>query len=163
MTAPILFAALALLQASTAAIPEGPDLYRTIAARDAALFEVMFDKCDPAALGDLVTEDVEFYHDKGGRMAGREAFVTDYAQGCEAKKAPDAWRSRRELTGGSMNVFPIPGYGAVEEGVHQFYERKGEGPEKLVGRAHFSVLWTLEVDGHWRMSRAFSVGHVSID
>lgn len=158
-----LSAALALLQAAAPAIPEGAELQRTVAAHDAALFAVMFDRCDPAALSGLVTEDIEFYHDKGGRMAGRAAFVADYAKGCEGWAAPDAWRSRRELVAGSMRVFPIPGYGAVEEGTHQFYERKGNGPEKLVGRAHFSVLWKLDADGRWRMARAFSVGHEAID
>lgn len=139
-------------------IPDQPELTTIIAARDTALFTTMFDLCDPAALADLVTEDLEFYHDRGGLTATRTAFVDGYARGCEAAKARDAYRSRRELVPGTMRVYAIPGVGAVEEGSHLFYERQGDGPEQLVGRARFSVLWRLEGD-QWRLARAFSIDH----
>jgi hypothetical protein len=150
-----LIAALAL---SPVEVPSPPALTQAIAARDAALFEVMFDQCDPAALKRLVTDDMEFYHDKGGLM-GREAFIADYAKSCEAKRAPDAWRSRRELKPETLKVYAIPGFGAVEEGSHLFYERKGDGPERLAGKARFSILWKLGDDGQWRMARTFSIDH----
>jgi len=139
-------------------IPDQPELTTIIAAHDTALFTTMFDRCDPQALADLVTEDLEFYHDKGGLTATRTAFVDGYRNSCEAAKAPDAYRSRRELVPGTMRVYAIPGVGAVEEGSHLFYERQGDGPEKLVGRARFSVLWRLEGD-QWRLARAFSIDH----
>jgi ketosteroid isomerase-like protein len=60
-----------------------------------------------------------------------------------------------------MQVNAIPGFGAVEEGSHVFYERKGDGPERLAGRARFSILWKLEADGRWRMARAFSIDHAA--
>ena len=155
-----LLAALALIQTPPVALPDGPALTAAIADRDAELFSVMFERCEPSALADLVTPDFEFYHDKAGRMAGRDAFVTDYATGCEAKKAPDAWRSRRVLVADTLRVYPIPGYGAVEEGTHLFYERQGDGPEALVGRARFSIVWTLE-QGRWRAARALSIDHAA--
>ena len=166
MLLPALFAALAVSPAaapspppsSPVALPPPPALAQTIAARDAKLFGVMFDQCDPAALADLVTGDMEFYHDKGGRMI-HDAFLADYAKNCAAKTAPDAWRTRRERVAGTMKVYAIPGFGAVEEGGHLFYERKGDGPERLAGKARFSILWKLEPDGQWRMARAFSIDH----
>ncbi len=168
MTIPALLLALALAlpgqdAASTPAVtvPSEPALSTAIADRDTVLFRVMFDDCDPAALADLVTDDIEFYHDRGGLMSTRTAFVADYQKGCEAKKAPDAFRSRRELVPGSMRVYAIPGAGAVEEGTHLFYERRGDGPEKLVGRARFSMFWKLDADGQWRLSRAFSIDHAA--
>ncbi len=155
-----LLAALALLQTPPVALPDGAALTAEINGRDTELFSVMFDRCEPEALADIVTADFEFYHDKGGRMTGREAFVADYQTGCEAKKAPDAWRSRRVLVADTLRVYPIPGYGAVEEGTHLFYERQGDGPESLVGRARFSIVWTLE-DGRWRAARALSIDHAA--
>jgi len=155
-----LLAAMALIQTPPVVLPDGPALTAAIAGRDAELFSVMFDRCEPEALADIVTADFEFYHDKGGRVAGREAFVADYRTGCEAKKAPDAWRSRRVLVADTLRVYPIPGYGAVEEGTHLFYERQGDGPESLVGRARFSIVWTLE-DGRWRAGRALSIDHAA--
>lgn len=149
----------AFVATSVLALPE-PGLTQTIAARDAVLFNVMFAKCDPAALAALVTDDMEFYHDKGGAM-DREAFVADYAKSCAAKLAPDAWRSRRELIPETLKVYAIPGFGAVEEGAHRFYERKGDGAERLAGSARFSILWRLGADGHWRMARTFSIDHAA--
>ncbi len=162
MSLSALLATLVLFQTPVVTIPDQPLLAETIAARDTTLFAVMFDQCDPAALADMVTEDLEFYHDRGGLMATRAAFVEDYRHGCEARLAPDAFRSRRELVAGTMRVYAIPGYGAVEEGSHVFYERQGDGPEKLVGRARFSVLWKLD-DGVWRLSRAFSIDHAAVE
>jgi hypothetical protein len=159
MTLAALFATLVLQTAP--ALPDQPALTETLRARDATLFQVMFDQCDPAALSDLVTQDMEFYHDKGGAMIGRAPFVEDYRKSCEAKRAPDAFRSRRVLVPESFRVQAIPGYGAVAEGEHLFYERQGDGPQHLVGRARFSILWKLEPDGAWRMSRALSLDHAA--
>ena len=157
-----LFAALVLGQSQPVVIPEEPALTEAIAASDTAIFSVMFNRCDPAALSNLVTEDIEFYHDRGGLTATRAVFVDDYAKDCAGKQAPDAFRSRRELVPGTLRVYPIPGIGAVEEGSHLFYERQGNGPERLVGRARFSILWRLE-DGHWRVARAFSIDHAAVE
>ena len=162
MPFPVLFASLLLLQSQPVVIPEQPVLTEVITASDTAIFSVMFDQCDPDALADLVTGDIEFYHDRGGLTATRAAFVDDYAKDCSGKQAADAFRSRRELVPGTLQVYPIPGIGAVEEGSHLFYERQGNGPEHLVGRARFSILWRLE-DGHWRVARAFSIDHAEVE
>ena len=159
MIAPILLALVALQAA--APVPDQPALTEALRSRDAALFHVMFDACDPDALAGMVTEDLEFYHDRGGAMLGRAVFVGDYRRGCEARRAPDAWRSRRVLVPETFKVQAIPGYGAVAEGEHLFYERQGEGPQHLVGRARFTVLWKLEADGQWRMARTFSLDHAA--
>ncbi len=148
------------LSPPAAQVPAQPALTEAIAARDAALFGLMFNGCDPAALTALVTDDMEFYHDKGGLM-GHDAFIADYAKSCAAKRAPDAWRSRRELVARTLKVYAIPGFGAVEEGAHVFYERKGDGPERLAGKARFSILWKLGADGQWRMARTFSIDHAA--
>lgn len=149
---------LAALAAISVVVPNEPVLTKAIAARDAVLFDVMFEQCDPAALATIVTDDMEFYHDKGGAM-GRDAFITDYAKSCAAKRAPEAWRSRRQLVAETLKVYAIPGFGAVEEGTHLFYERRGEGVERLTGKARFSILWKLGPDGQWLMSRTFSIDH----
>ncbi|WP_199553324.1 DUF4440 domain-containing protein [Sandaracinobacteroides hominis] len=99
------------------------------------------------------------YHDRDGKVAGgAKSFVQGYAKSCAARKAPDAWRSRRELVGATLKVNPVPGYGAIEEGEHIFFERRGDGPEQLVGRARFIQLWAY--DGrNWRLARVFSIAH----
>lgn len=142
-----------------APLPDGPALTEVIRARDAEFFALAFNGCDPERLHTMLTPDFEMYHDRGGFVAqDAEAFVRDYAQSCTARQAPDAWRSRRELVAASLNVHPVPGYGAIEDGEHLFYERQGDGPERLVGRARFTQLWRL-TDNGWRLSRVFSYAH----
>jgi hypothetical protein len=140
-------------------IPEGPALKTSITARDAELFELFFLGCEPPRLRSMLTEDIEFYHDKGGfAFRNADEMVADYSKNCTARAKPDAWRSRREPVAASLTVDPVPGYGAIETGEHLFYERKGDGPEKLAGRARFAIVWKWE-DGAWKMSRALSYAH----
>ncbi|MBB4838155.1 hypothetical protein HNP52_001206 [Sphingomonas kyeonggiensis] len=153
-----MFLAAALSIALLQSAPD-PALLAEVKAADAALFETFFERCDPARLAAQVTPDFEMYHDKDGVVAtSGDAFVALYAKGCEAKKAPDAWRSRRALLPETLRVDPVPGFGAIEEGDHVFYERQGDGPEKLVGKAHFVQLWKRGADG-WRVARILSYAH----
>jgi hypothetical protein len=160
-----LLTALALVFAAPAAaavaLPEGPALTEAVRARDAEFFELAFLRCDPARLRTMLTPDFEFYHDRDGVVArDAEAFVADYDRSCHAQRQPNAWRSRRELVAPSLNVHPVPGFGAIEDGEHLFYERQGDGPEQLVGRARFTQLWALTPDG-WRLARVFSYAHAA--
>lgn len=142
------------------ALPDQPALTEQIAARDAEFFRLFFEGCDPARVRSMMADDIEMYHDKDGFVwRGAEAAVADYAKSCADRRKPGAWRSRRELVRSSLRVDPVPGFGAIEDGVHLFYERKGDGPERLAGRARFTQLWTLGPDGGWRLARIFSFAH----
>jgi hypothetical protein len=155
----LLLLLLAAAAAPPVAIPPQPQLAQQIERADTELFALYFNGCDGPRMRAMVTPDVEFYHDKGGVIArDADALVADHLKECEAKKAPGAWRSRRELVRSSLAVDPVPGHGAIETGEHLFYERKGEGPEKLAGRARFAIVWRLDPDG-WKMSRALSYDH----
>ncbi|MDO8294920.1 MAG: nuclear transport factor 2 family protein [Caulobacter sp.] len=144
-------------------LPQGEALTAAIKARDAEFFEVFFTGCDATRVAAMLEPDFEMYHDREGVVATSAApLVEGYAQSCEERKKPDAWRSRRELVAGSLKVEPIPGYGAFEEGDHIFYERKGDGPERLVGRAHFVQVWRLSPDG-WRLARVLSYSHEAVE
>ena len=146
------------------AVPDQPALTEQIAARDAEFFRLFFEGCDPARVRSMMADDIEMYHDKGGFVwRGAEAAVADYAKSCAERKKPGAWRSRRELVRSSLRVDPVPGHGAIEDGVHLFYERKGDGPERLAGRARFTQLWTLGPEGGWRLARIFSFAHEAAD
>jgi ketosteroid isomerase-like protein len=146
------------------ALPDQPALTEQIAARDSEFFRLFFEGCDPARVRTMMADDIEMYHDKGGFVwRGADAAIADYARSCEERKKPDAWRSRAELVRESLRVDPVPGDGAIEDGVHLFYERKGDGPERLAGRARFTQLWTLGADGAWRLARIFSFAHEKAD
>jgi ketosteroid isomerase-like protein len=158
---PVLVLALLVSPARAAepvVLPEAAALREQIATRDLAFFDVQFEQCEPQRMRAMLTDDVEFFHDKAGLVKGADAFVAMYEKMCTERKAPDAWRSRRKLVDGSLHVDPVPGFGAIETGEHRFYERKGDGPQKLVGRAKFAIVWQLAADG-WRMSRILSYDH----
>ncbi|MGX5730956.1 nuclear transport factor 2 family protein [Pseudoxanthomonas beigongshangi] len=155
--------ALPVLPAEPAAgpvtLPAPEELKRIIHEQDRALFAITFETCDIEALKPMLADDLEFYHDKGGLVARSATdFIAITEKNCAARRAPDAWRSRRELIESSLRVDPIPGYGAMEIGEHRFHERRGDGPEKAVGIAGFSQVWKLE-DGRWKISRVLSYGH----
>jgi hypothetical protein len=64
---------------------------------------------------------------------------------------------RRELVKGSLHVYSIDNYGAVEIGEHRFFLTQKGKKEKLDGIGKFVNVWRKK-DGEWRMSRVLSYG-----
>lgn len=135
------------------------ELHDAIAAKDQALFAAVFDQCDTATLATLVTDDFEFYHDKGGLTArtGTE-FVKSIEGMCERQKTGGDYRARREIVPGTLKVYPLANYGAVEVGEHRFYRLFPDKPEKLVEVALFTMVWKKE-EGGWKLARVLSYDH----
>ncbi len=143
-------------------IPAEPLLTDQIRKADTDLFSLFFEsQCDVPRFRAMITDDIEFYHDKGGFNVRKPAdFVAQYEERCKDNADPESWRTRRELVPESLHVDPIPGWGAMEVGDHLFYERHGAtGDWKLVGKASFSMVWVLGSDGQWRVSRVLSYAH----
>lgn len=146
-------------------IPDQPELTRQIEHADAELFKLFFEgPCDTPRFRAMLTDDIEFYHDKGGfNVRKPEDFVAQFEERCKALQDPTTWRSRRELVPGTLSVDPIPGWGAMEVGDHLFYERHGvTGGERLTGKAKFAMVWVLGNDGKWRVSRVLSYAHEAV-
>jgi len=125
------------------------ELFRTIAALDTAVFDAV-NRCDLEKVGSYFTEDLEFYHDKGGVTRTRQALV-------ESVKNNLCGKVRRELVAGTLEVYPMEGYGAVEIGVHRFYH-PGRDDVETPGEARFMHLWQHK-DGVWRITRVISYDH----
>jgi len=133
--------------------PAGTDLYNQIVTLDAALFDA-FNGCNLEKVGTLFTEDVEFYHEKGGLTLTR-ARVLDIMKAnlCSA----DSNKVRRELIKSTLQVSPINSYGAVQTGEHRFYLTQKGQKEKLDGIGRFIHIWQNK-DGDWKISRVVSYG-----
>lgn len=111
------------------------------------------------AAANLVTDDLEFYHDQWGRIAANKAkFLHVIERQCNGWKKPGALRSRRVLDEKTLLVYPIPGFGASETGTHRFYELEPDGSQKLVGIAQFTMVWRKE-GTDWHLSRVVSYAH----
>jgi len=132
--------------------PEDP-LFRTIAALDTAVFDA-FNHCDLEKLGSYFTEDLEFYHEKGGLTLTRDATLATMRKNlC----AGGGYHLRRELVRESMEVRPISDYGAVQTGEHRFYLTQKGQKEKLDGIGKFIMIWQQK-GGEWKITRVVSYG-----
>jgi len=145
--------ALAITKAQTVpaldSIKSQEELTRTITTLDAQLFDA-YNTCNLEKFGSLIDENVEFYHDKTGLSVGRKPLV-------EAIKNNICGKVTRELVPGSLEVYPIAHYGAVEIGVHRFLHPWTQDHGD-VGEAKFIHLWQYK-DGAWRVTRVISFDH----
>ncbi len=131
--------------AQSAAQPD--PLFTTIQSLDTKLFNA-YNHCDLTTLGTMVSDDLEFYHDQTGLSVGKEPFLAAIKQNICGKV-------QRELLSGTLEVYPLKGYGAVEIGIHRFHH-----PENAenVGDAKFVTLWQNK-DGVWKVTRVISYNH----
>jgi hypothetical protein len=117
-----------------------------------------YNHVDPKAMNAFLTDDVEFYHDRGGKLIGKKALgaVNDTMSSSDATL-------RREALPGTVHFFPMRDgeklYGALVTGEHQFYVLPKGKPEFLAGRAYFTQLMVLQGTS-WKISRIFSYEHV---
>lgn len=124
------------------------ELFNTISGMDAGLFDA-YNRCDLEKFRSYLADDLEFYHDQGGLAVGAEATVDGVRNNICGKV-------RRELVPGTLEVYPIHNFGAVEIGVHRFYH-PGSQPDHP-GEAKFIHIWRLR-DGVWKVTRVISVDH----
>ena len=143
----LLFAPLAPIDAQTAPAPD--PLFKTIQSLDTQLFDA-YNHCDLEKFGSLLADDLEFYHDVGGLSRSRQTTV-------ESVKNNICGKVTRELVTGTLEVYPIANYGAVEIGVHRFHH-PGQENVKPVGEAKFIHLWQNK-DGAWKLTRVISFDH----
>ena len=121
-------------------------LFTTVQDLDTKFFSA-YNQCDLATASSLVAEDLEFYHDLGGFSSGRQALL-------DGLKNNICGKVTRELVPGTLEVYPIAKYGAVEIGVHRFHHPDNSD----VGEAKFITLWQNK-DGNWKITRALSFDH----
>lgn len=125
------------------------DLKATIASLDSALFDA-YNKCELEKFESFFSDDVEFYHDQGGIMRGKQALV-------EASRKNICGKVNRRLMKETLEVYPISNYGAIEYGQHQF-KNIAQGDKEFGRPAKFLHIWHLK-DGVWKISRVVSYDH----
>ena len=130
-------------------------LEKTIQKHD-SLFWNGYNKCDLSVFKHYVTDDFEFFHDKGGLTSGKELFLKSISENlCNTS---NTWKLRREVAEGSEQIFPLNSYGAILRGEHKFYLIEDGKKEKLIETAKFTHIWKND-QGVWRMSRVLSFDH----
>jgi Domain of unknown function (DUF4440) len=128
------------------------ELNKVITSLDAALFD-SYNRCDLEKFATFFADDVEFYHDQGGVTLGKEKLTDSVRKNICGKVT-------RELVPGSLQIYYMKGYGAVEIGVHRFHH-PGHDDTEPVGEASFIHLWQYK-DGAWKITRVISYDHHAV-
>ena len=135
------------------------ELYKTILSKDSLLFTVGFNTCDISQFESLLSEKFEFFHDKDG-ISDRKKFLKDLRNGLCGNTAN--YQARRELLPKSTAIFALYEkgklYGAIQEGVHQFFEKQTGKPEQFGSSAKFTHVWLLE-NQEWKLVKSLSFEH----
>jgi ketosteroid isomerase-like protein len=128
------------------------DLDKAITALDTKLFDA-YNHCDLKTFENLLADDVEFYHDQGGVTLGKEKLTES------VKNNICTGDTQRVLVPGTLKIYYMKGYGAIEMGVHRFLHPKTEAVNGA-GEASFVHLWHYS-NGEWKLARALSYDHHS--
>jgi uncharacterized protein DUF4440 len=128
------------------------DLDKAITSLDTKLFDA-YNHCDLKTFDSLLADDVEFYHDQGGVTLGRQKLTES------VKNNICTGDTQRVLVPGTLKIYYMKGYGAIEMGVHRFLHPKTEASNGT-GEASFVQLWQYK-DGNWKLTRVLSYDHHS--
>jgi ketosteroid isomerase-like protein len=128
--------------------PDDQKLYETIVGLDSIFFEA-YNTCNInlEKYSAFYSDDIEFYHDNGGFMNSKKEIV-------EATKRNICGKVTRELVKGSIEVYPIKNYGAVEIGLHKFHNSQEPDSKPKIGR--FTIIWKKE-NTQWKISKVISL------
>jgi ketosteroid isomerase-like protein len=141
--------ALALIGLTTLANAQGEkesELYQTIVRMDSIYFNA-YNTCDMEKQAEIYDEDLEFYHDMGGLSKDKQGLLESIEKNICGKVT-------RELVPGSIEVYPINGFGAVEMALHKFHNK--EEPNAPSHPSKFIVIWK-QVGDQWKISRVVSL------
>lgn len=130
-------------------VPVSQELYAEIAHMDSVVFNA-FNSRDTTTFKTLFTTDLEFYHDIGG-LTGYEHTVQSLRNTTVSKND-----LKRELVKGSLEVYPVKDYGAMQIGSHRFCHTENGKPD--CGTFKFVHIWKKK-NGEWKISRVISYDH----
>lgn len=124
-------------------------LYQKVMELDNQVFGA-FNRRDSLQFAAMFSKDLEFFHDKGG--------LTGYTETIAFLRSTTASASdlKRTLEPASSEVYPIPGYGAIQTGTHVFCHT--ENGQQDCGRFKFLHIWK-QTGERWQITRVVSYDH----
>ena len=127
-------------------VPVDSALHKTISEMDRIFFEA-YNNCDMDKQKEIYAEDIEFFHDKSGLSTSKTDIL-------EATKNNICGKITRTLIKGSLEVYPINTYGAVEIGYHKFFNN--QEPDALSIPSKFIIIWQHK-DEKWYITKVISL------
>tara|TARA_R110000868_G_scaffold121034_1_gene321100 strand:+ start:12679 stop:14139 length:1461 start_codon:yes stop_codon:yes gene_type:complete len=130
----------------TAYIPIDKELHNTIILMDKEFFDA-YNSCDLEKQASIYADNIEFFHDKGGLMTSKQDIIVGTEKNICNKVT-------RTLINGSVEVYPINNYGAVEIGYHKFYNNQEPNAEAIPSK--FIIMWHSD-NGNWKITKVISL------
>jgi ketosteroid isomerase-like protein len=124
---------------------QADELSKTIIKLDSVFFHA-YNTCDLASQAAFYSDTIEFFHDKSGLDTSKANILANTRKYICGKV-------RRELVPGSLEVSPLPGYGAVVLGSHRFHNLV-EGSTSRASK--FMIIWRYE-NGSWKITKVISL------
>lgn len=128
--------------------PDDPALYATILRQDSLCFAA-YNTCSVNlnTFSAFFADSLEFYHDRNGLSTSKKEVI-------EGVRKNICGKVTRELVPGSVEVYPIAHYGAIEIGYHKFHNSAEPNAPARPGR--FVIVWH-QVDNEWKITRVISL------
>ncbi|HEX8334945.1 MAG TPA: nuclear transport factor 2 family protein [Segetibacter sp.] len=122
------------------------ELYKIVSKLDSTFFQA-YNNCDLSKQEAFYSDSIEFFHDKSGLETSKQKILAD-------TKKYICGKVTRELVKGSIEVSPLPGYGAVELGMHKFHnsQEKNDTPRP----SKFLIIWKNN-NGKWTITKVISL------
>jgi len=126
--------------------PADSILFNEILAMDKAFFNA-YNTCDLEKQASIYSDDIEFFHDKGGLTTSKEEILA-------STKKIICGKVTRTRVEESLEVYPIKDYGAVEIGYHSFYNN--QEPDAASTPSKFIIMWKKE-NNTWQITKVVSL------
>ena len=127
--------------------PDSQELYDQVVKLDSIFFNA-YNTCDMDLQAKFYSDSIEFYHDKTGLSTSKSDVL-------EATKKNICGKVTRELVKGSIEVYPLKGFGAVEIGMHKFHNNTEKaGTPSQPGK--FIMIWQ-QYGNDWKIKRVVSL------
>jgi ketosteroid isomerase-like protein len=124
------------------------ELFNKITTLD-SIFFTAYNQCDLTTQASFYSDSIEFYHDKGGLSTSKKEIL-------DATRKNICGKVTRELVKGSIEVYPIKDYGAVEMGLHKFHNHTEKESNEANSGSRFIIIWHHK-NGQWEIARVISL------
>ncbi len=126
--------------------PVDQELHAAISNMDRVFFEA-YNSCDMEKQKEIYADEIEFFHDKSGLSTSKSDILA-------ATENNICGKVTRTLVEGSIEVYPIQDYGAVEIGYHKFFNN--QEPDAISNPSKFIILWKKEMED-WKITKVISL------
>lgn len=126
--------------------PDSQELHDAIARMDSIFFEA-YNTCKMDVQAAIYSDSIEFYHDKGGLSTSKKDVL-------DGTRKYICGKVTRQLIPGSIEVYPIKDFGAIELGQHKFFNNQEPDAPQHISR--FMMFWK-KTGNDWKIVKVVSL------